>query len=351
MVLLLANAGLVGMPAGAADAPAADAAPWVLVNGRTLGGDALELRVEGGRIVDRGATVSREGARVADAAGGVVLPGFVDSHVHLAYLPAGAELARRGVAAAIDLAAPLDQVGRDEPLTVRWSGPMVTAEGGYPTTSWGRGGYGLELRSPEEARHAVDRLHGAGARLMKVPLDHGPTLDEPTLRAAVERAHHHGMVAVAHAMSDASALRAHRAGIDVLAHTPTSPLSEEAVAAWAQPERAVISTLTAFRAGDAAVDNLRRLHEAGARILYGTDLGNRRVAGVDTRELQLLARIGMSPQEVLTACTTLPAEVWGLDHDLAPGRPATFVALPADPHRDPAVLGQARAVYLQGQPR
>ena len=151
MVLLLANAGLVGMPAGAADAPAADAAPWVLVNGRTLGGDALELRVEGGRIVDRGATVSREGARVADAAGGVVLPGFVDSHVHLAYLPAGAELARRGVAAAIDLAAPLDQVGRDV------GGEGLEGTLGREET---RGG-GAELGSVEKGCKQETAQHGA----------------------------------------------------------------------------------------------------------------------------------------------------------------------------------------------
>jgi len=322
------------------------AAPTHYTGALLPGGVPVELYVEEGRFVE-----AAPGGHEVDLDGAYVVPGLIDSHVHLSYWPVADELLDAGVVAAVDLAAPEASLGASSPLTLVASGPMLTAPAGYPTTSWGRGGYGLELRSPEEARHAVDRLHGAGARLMKVPLDHGPTLDEPTLRAAVERAHHHGMVAVAHAMSDASALRAHRAGIDVLAHTPTSPLSEEAVAAWAQPERAVISTLTAFRAGDAAVDNLRRLHEAGARILYGTDLGNRRVAGVDTRELQLLARIGMSPQEVLTACTTLPAEVWGLDHDLAPGRPATFVALPADPHRDPAVLGQARAVYLQGQPR
>ena len=326
MVLLLANAGLVGMPAGAADAPAADAAPWVLVNGRTLGGDALELRVEGGRIVDRGATVSREGARVADAAGGVVLPGFVDSHVHLAYLPAGAELARRGVAAAIDLAAPLDQVGRDEPLTVRWSGPMVTAEGGYPTTSWGSGGYGLPCRDVTTCTARVDEVVAAGATVVKVPLDPDPVLSDEALAAVVARAHERGCKVVAHALSDAGAARAAALGVDALAHVPVEALSEATVAAYAG--RVVIGTLGAF--GGAAEANAARLHAAGARLLYGTDFGNTRVRGIDGDELVRMARAGMKPADVVRAATSEPATFWGLDGlgSLDVGARAVFVVVP-----------------------
>jgi imidazolonepropionase-like amidohydrolase len=161
------------------------------------------------------------------------------------------------------------------------------------------------------------------------------------------------MRVVAHAMDDPSARRAADAGVDILAHTPVRPLSDEAVAAWARPERAVISSLTAFGAGADALTNLRRLHEAGARILYGTDLGNRRVAGVDAEELRLLSQVGLSPGEILAACTHLPAAVWGLEGlgQLAPGAPAHFLVLDGDPHDDPTLLARPRAVYIGGHRR
>ena len=47
---------------------------------------------------------------------------------------------------------------------------------------------------------------------------------------------------------------------------------------------AVVSTLAAFGGSPAAVDNLRRLHAAGATVLYGTDLGNTRDAGPSAEE-------------------------------------------------------------------
>ncbi len=304
---------------------------------RLPGGAPLELAVADGRF----ATVDP-----IDLDGAYVVPGLVDSHVHLAYWPVADRLLDAGIVATVDLAAP-----EPDPHGVS-SGPMLTAPGGYPTTSWGRDGYGREVRTPAEARAAVDALNKAGARVLKVPLDHGPTLDDPTLAAAVERAHHHGMKAVAHAMEDASARRAADAGFDVLAHTPTGPLADATVTAWARPDRAVISTLTAFGASPSAVDNLRRLHAAHARILYGTDLGNRRVAGIDADELVLLQSIGMSPAEILAACTTLPAEVWGLDvGTLAPGAPAHVLVLDADPLGDPLQLARPRAVWVHGTPR
>ncbi len=321
-----------------------------LTNGLRPGGTPMDVHIQEGRFVDG---VSSADFEAIDLAGATVVPGLVDSHVHLTYWPVAEQLLDAGIVAAVDLAAPESALATPASLEPTASGPMLTATGGYPTASWGRDGYGLQVDTADAARAAVDRLHRLGARILKVPLDHGPTLDEPTLRAAVEQAHGHGMKAVAHAMGDDAALRAAAAGFDVLAHTPVGPMSDEAVAAWSQPTRAVISTLTAFGASDDAIDNLRRLHDADARILYGTDLGNRRVAGVDAEELQLLRKAGLSPAELLASCTTLPAEVWGLVGvgRIVPGTPAHLLVLPGDPLEDPTVLARPRSVYVHGQRR
>jgi hypothetical protein len=74
----------------------------------------------------------REPAAAAAAAtptAGVTAPGAIDSHVHLAYWAVGAELAAAGLAAVVDLGAPLDAVGQRQPVATRWAGPLLTAPG------------------------------------------------------------------------------------------------------------------------------------------------------------------------------------------------------------------------------
>jgi len=304
----LAVAGLLGS-GGCAGALAAEPGdPWVLVGARAPGGQVIELRVEGGRVAARGASVDRSGAEVIDAEGAYVVPGLIDSHVHLAYLPAGEALARRGVAGVVDLAAPLHHVGSEQPLEVRWSGPMITAVGGYPTTSWGAGGYGLSCVGAEACAARVDQVVAAGATVVKVPLDPEPALTDPELTAVVARAHAAGVKVVGHALTDAGAARAARLGVDALAHVPVEALSDATVAAWS--DGVVVATLGAF--GGEAPRNARRLHAAGATLLYGTDLGNTRVQGIDVAELARMVEAGMEPAEVLAAATSRAAAFWGM---------------------------------------
>ena len=44
---------------------------------------ALDVLIEGGKIAAVGEGLSADGARVIDAAGRVVAPGFIDLHCHL----------------------------------------------------------------------------------------------------------------------------------------------------------------------------------------------------------------------------------------------------------------------------
>ena len=314
----------------------------VVADGRSVGGEPLEVRIEAGRITEVGRQVERGEARVIDAGGRVLLPGFVDSHVHLAYLPDAAGLAAGGVAAAVDLAAPLAALGSEGPVQVLWSGPRVTAPGGYPTRSWGAGGYGLECSDAAACAAAVERLVAAGAGVIKVPLDSGPTLPDASLQAVVATAHGAGIKVVAHALGDADAARAARLGVDALAHLPTEPLAEATVQAWSG--KAVISTGGAF--GGAAVDNARRLHAAGATLLYGTDFGNTQVRGIDGAELGRLVQAGLTPAEVLAAATTAPAAYWGLADvgALRVGAVGMVVVVDGDPSVDPTVAGRPHDV-------
>lgn len=306
-----------------------------------------DLEVRRGRItaIGRGS----DELPVVAAEGRWIAPTCVDSHVHLSYWPVARELVAAGVGAAIDLAAPLSALGDAAAagLELRGSGPMLTARGGYPTRGWGEGGYGLEVSGPEDAVRALDALLAAGAQVIKVPIDDGPALDAKTLAAIVTQAHARGVKVVAHALLDREARRAAEHGIDALAHTPVEPLQATTVKAWSG--RTVISTLAAFGGASETVENLRRLRAAGARVLYGTDLGNRRVAGIDAGELELLALAGLDGAAILAAMTATPRSYWGLTAGaLEVGGPASLLVLDRDPSVDPAALAEPLAVYAAG---
>jgi imidazolonepropionase-like amidohydrolase len=280
----------------------------------TLGTDgAIDLVIEDGMVQSiTPAGESDDAETIIEGADRVVIPGFIDSHVHLLFLPEADAMADGGIAAAVDLAAPLAFFETDfGDLHVVGSGPMVTAIGGYPTRSWGSQGYGLECRDADEAVAAVQALSDAGAIVIKLPIAGEPGLPEDALRAAATRAHELGLRVATHALGSDDALLAAAIGADVLAHTPTQTLSDEAVAAWSG--KAVISTLRAFGGSSVAVENLRRLREAGAVVLYGTDFGNTRTTGIDRVELELLAQAGLDLPAIVAAGTTSPAAWWRLD--------------------------------------
>jgi imidazolonepropionase-like amidohydrolase len=268
------------------------------------------LRVEGPLITGR---TSRLAVKVPtlDARGLTIVPAIVDAHVHLSVagdvdLIAREEL-RRGVAGVLDLGAPepsLPALDR-RALRVRFSGPLFTAPGGYPTQSWGKNGQALELSTAADARAAVGRLAKVQARFVKLAFDpRGPVLAADVAKAAADEAHKLGMKVAAHALDVESVRRALDAGADVLAHTPREKLPadllERMKGKW------VISTLRAF---DVAPERLAALREAGARIAYGTDLGNENTEpGIDARELALLKAAGVDP---LRAATQDAAELLG----------------------------------------
>ncbi len=327
----------------------AEASSSFVVRGATVVGlGRVDLRIEDGRVVELGSIPASPFD--LDARGQFIAPAFIDSHVHLAYAFDAPTLAAGGIAAAIDLAAPLSFLDEDHtPLQVRAAGPMITAMGGYPTQGWGAGGFGLEVSGADAVREAVDQLVDAGAALIKVPIGEAPTLGDAELIALVAQAHRRGVPVVAHALTDADASRAAIADVDILAHTPTERLAEATVLAWSS--RAVISTLDAFGGTADTIDNLRRLREAGATVLYGTDLGNTGIPAIDRNELALLAAAGLDGAEILAAGTTTPAATWGLEGlgALDVGARASFLVLESDPQIDPQTLASPVAVYIDGQ--
>jgi imidazolonepropionase-like amidohydrolase len=305
------------------------------------------LRIEGALITGRSPRLTVKPPKMS-AHGLVLAPAIIDAHVHLSVAGEVARVAReelrRGVAAVLDLGAPEGLLGTldQKPLRVCFSGPLFTAPGGYPTQSWGKGGHGLALSSPDEARAAVARLAKAGARFIKLAFDpRYPLLAPRVAAAAAAEAHKRGLRVAAHALEADSVRLALDAGADVLAHTPRDVLPEDLLERM--KGKWVISTLHAFGVAPA---RLAALREAGARIAYGTDLGHEDTQpGIDARELALLLEAGVDP---LRAATRDAAELLGLEDlgRLTVGSTASLIALRG---LDPESLARPAWVMICGK--
>lgn len=305
------------------------------------------LRIEGDRITGRSTRLTTAVSSVLDARGLTLVPAFIDAHVHLTVAGEPGLIARQelrsGVAAVLDLGAPERALPLDaRPLRVRFSGPMLTAPGGYPTQSWGKDGHGLELETPDAARAAVVRLAAAQVRFVKLAFDpRFPMIAPEVAKAAADEAHRLGLRVAAHALEVDSVRRALDAGADVLAHTPREALPpdllEKMRGKW------VISTLHAFGVAPA---RLAALREASARIAYGTDLGNEDTApGIDARELSLLAEAGVDP---IRAATRDAAELLGIQ-DLGRLSVGSTASLLASRGLSPAALARPAWVMICGR--
>jgi imidazolonepropionase-like amidohydrolase len=289
---------------------------------------------------------------------GFLMAAGADRHVHIE-LADPASVLLRGVTAVRDLAWPPERIfplaDASELTTfngplIRAAGPMLTGQGGYPTRDgWAPPGTGLEVDSPESAVAAVRDLAGRGAEAIKVSLnaDAGPTPSDGSLAAICEVGHEAGLPVTAHAQGAGQVERALGAGVDELAHTPwTHRLSDEVVAAVARRMR-IVSTLDIHSFGRdttevrTALDNLRRFHQAGGTVVYGTDLGNGPIPpGIHTRELLLLVEAGLEYEEVLEALTRAPIE---------PGAPADLIVLANDPLDELRAFDDLRLVVRAGR--
>jgi imidazolonepropionase-like amidohydrolase len=292
------------------------------------------------------------------AANGVVMPSAADRHVHIELADPAAVLAG-GVTAVRDLAWPADRIFPLADLSelptfegplIRAVGPMLTVRDGYPTRAeWAPEGTGRELAYVDDAVAAVRELSRSGATAIKVSLhaEAGPVVSDAELAAICDTAHEIELPVTAHAQGAGQVERALGAGVDELAHTPwTHRLSDDVIERCSAQLR-IVSTLDILSFGRdtpelrIAVDNLRRFHDAGGSVIYGTDLGNGPIpAGIDLRELRLLLDAGLTHDEILRALTRAPIE---------PRAPADLIVVDGDPLTDLGAFERITTVIRAGR--
>lgn len=349
-----------------------------IVNAKVFDGtkarDWTSVRFTDGLITECSATsAAQEGDEVIDAGGGTVLPGLIDTHVHL--VPGAlAQSLTFGVTTVLDMFSKPDLVAsarkqadsRPDVADVRSSGVGATAPDGHPSLMYAPF---PTLTAPDQAEQFVADRIAEGSDYLKIFSGIGglwPSLDSATIKALATAAHARGLVVVAHVSSTAGVEEVVSAGVDVIAHVPADAALDKAlVERMAEAGIAVGPTLatienTSGRRGQKippysrAEDNVTRLADAGVTLLAGTDAPNPGTAfGTSLhRELELLVRCGISPARALAATTAEPARVFGLTDRgrVAVGQRADLVLVSGDPLTDITATRAIERIWRAGTP-
>ena len=343
---------------------------------KALLGPTLDA-VEDAAVVVTGGIITAAGRRedvelandldIIDLPGTTFLPGFIDAHVHIGFYEPATVLAG-GVTTVRDLGWPprdifslarrSKELEFDGPV-INAAGAMLTAPGGYPTTStWAPEGTGLEISGSTEARDAVEHMVRSGASVIKVALNPpaGPTLDADTLGHVVEAAHDNRLRVTGHVHGLEELDKALDAGLDELAHMlmGLDVIPPSTIERMVDRGLTVVPTLAIRRDKEleVALTNLRNFTRSGGRVVYGTDLGNTGSSpGIDLREVQLMAEAGMSTVAILHSATVGAADWMNLSSTgvLEAGRDADIIGFAGDPLDGVSSLGEPRTVVKKGR--
>ena len=179
--------------------------------------------------------------------------------------------------------------------------------------------------------------------------------------AAVAVAHRHGQLAYSHPSNLAGVRIALDSGVDVLAHAADSieGVDEAILESMIAKHVAMIPTLKMFATTvtsspeylEPIYAQVRRFHELGGELLFGTDVGYMKdYSTVD--EYMALQRSGLHAVDVLRMLTTAPAARFGVGRDkgrIAAGQIADLVVLQSDPASDITAFSQVLATVRSGR--
>ena len=362
--------------------------PVVVIEGSTILGAG-----SGGRAPEQGTVI--------DLPGVTLLPGLIDTHVHLAFdasadpvgnlagrqdgevmeamARAGQTALRGGVTTVRDLGdrgyLSLGLRGRADLPAIVAAGPPITSPGGHCHYLGGTAAptiEGVRAAVRERAARAVDviKIMASGGNLTPGSRQDLAQFPPEVLSAAVDEAHRLGLAVTAHAHAVDAIADAVAAGVDGLEHVTfwtkdgvDAPahliqlIADQRIIVGATvgmvpvpgvaPPPAVAARIPRIAAA------MRRLHEAGAPMVAGTDAGIAPVKPHDAvrHAPAMLRQLGFGQAEALRAITSAAAGVCGLGHRkgrIAPGFDADILAVDGDPITDPEALHRIRAVYARG---
>jgi len=258
--------------------------------------------------------------------------------------------------------------------------------------------FGGETDGTDGVRQTIRQLVKEGADFVKIVSSGGstrsshpyrPAFTPAELAAIADETHRFGKLCAAHSVPNQAISDCLDARVDMIIHANMSDeqgvytyrpdLTERIVAqgAWVNPTMHDIRAWIGHYAGvrdanggtlsaedhagedhikrfyDEKVDAVRRFHEAGAKLMAGSDSPwGRFKPGRGWLEIDAFTDAGLSNAEAIVTGTSGSAEAIGvgdLAGRLAEGRQADVLIVPGDPYAELAVLGRPLAVYLAGR--
>ncbi len=397
-----------------------DGPPLALVGAR-LYDPAADSILDPATVIVRGRLITAVGqglplpdsARTFYLSGLTLLPGFIDSHVHLSGIRSrisdgSRELGwlryfwrfsrrfperrrafiRAGITSVKSLGDPYPwvfklaerieshQLGGPRIFA---AGPYLTAPGGHPVARLRHAGQGdtsfiaqiaRQLAGPDAAHSAVDAI-SRRADFLSVVLEKAgdpqlPELPVQVLTAITTTGARHRLPALVHvdALQDVLiALSVDARGIE---HLPLDQLIDPVTLAelrerrvFVDPTLQAVEQLASGPNGDVAAArtarrNLRRLLAAGVPVVAGSDAPSPGTTFGYTfhEELRNLVESGYTPREAIASATLVAAEYLGVAQHLgtiAPGKWADIIAVAGDPLTDISATARVHLVVADGQ--
>jgi imidazolonepropionase-like amidohydrolase len=355
-----------------------------LIDGR--GGEPVVdclVVVKDGKIWDLGQVGKfklPKGVQVYDAKQGYILPGLIDTHVHISNAKSMEPFMLAGVTTVRDLGGPtgimLARKWTRSPVEPRLliAGPIITVPGGYPVPAWGDK-VAKTITNPRDAEIVVDGLIEDGVDVIKVAITEGmdkepwPTLTMEEIKAITATAHKHGVKVVAHILRAKDARRAIEGGVDQLGHDVIDELPQDLIMTMVNKNIVLIPTLNILlhevedssqlseqqikEAKENLLLNVKRFSAMGGCVALGNDYGVVGIAmGLPLEELLSLQEAGLTPTEVISAATLNAAQALGKQNEigtLEPGKVADILVTARDPLQDLHNLASVKGVLFKGE--
>lgn len=301
--------------------------------------------------VKDGAVASVRECDPAECEDGLLMPGLIDAHTHMGSRGHVRAMLQNGITATCDVSASSALVESSEHLEI------------VPSA-------GMAMGVVVSPRAFVEDAVSNGARYIKVLLFNALSIGKPALRGIVKAAHEKHLKVAVHATELATVRQAVSAEADVLLHVPMrEAFPADLAKTIAAQGMAVAPTLVMmetfarsgrngykpehYRNAEQAVGLLR---DSGVSILAATDANPGNFAPAvgygDTlhREMKLLSKAGLPPEEVLAAATSRSADVFGLRAGrVAPGEPATMLLAEAGFEDEIVDIRRIKSVWVKGE--
>ena len=356
------------------------------------------------RISDE--TIEDTTATVIDGNGYTLMPGLIDSHVHIQGLNNRSDsdsdkflygtvpeifkgkLLPYGVTTIKDLCAPRHFIYklRDEIRKGKIIGPELivvgpnfTAPDGHPANTlggdnpWIRKEMAIEVSTPEQVSAGISELKEADVDFLKFTYQGGDywyfdkklqinKIDKSLMQQIIHEGKENNLLTTAHVFSKADVQELLEAGIYGIEHgildEALSP-NDDIIRLWKESGAHYVPTVNAMtyeKNPDYLTNNmhnLKLLYDAGVHIAMGTDNMLEVMGGnVEHRELMYYVEAGLTPMEAIVVATKNGAEHLGIANRkglVCEGMEADLILLEKNPAEDISNIQFIDKVFLKGK--